>query len=83
MATVYAVYTSNSRNQIDDEAIGVFSSTMKAIAYIKKHAKKYAKKHEANLDQDDLFNLEHIFQTQCRELNYEIISYDINPKFSD
>lgn len=83
MAQVYVVYTSNSRNQIDDEAIGVFSSTMKAIAYIKKHAKKYAKKQEAKLDKDDLFNLENIFQTQCRELNYEIKACDVNPKFSD
>ena len=59
--------------------LGLFTSKGKAIAYAKRDAKA---SEEGAIDDDDIYNLNHINQTQNRGSNYHMEEREVNPSNS-
>jgi hypothetical protein len=57
--------------------LGLFTSKGKAIAFAKRHAKAST---EGKLLSDDVYNMQHINQTQNRSANYHMEEEAVNPK---
>ena len=81
MKTVIIIYTCDANHYNDSKRVWTVASNKEmAIQLIKRHAKTMNESDPDNelLSDDDLYNLEHIEQTQNRSVNYIIEEFEVN-----